>query len=77
HPYSIHLVLTDSLMPEMGGGELVKRVRKDRPDISVLMMSGYTEDLAPTGQAGNNHFFIEKPFTSAALLLGVRSALNK
>jgi PAS domain S-box-containing protein len=77
HPYAIHLVLTDSMMPEMGGGELVKRVRMDRADISVLMMSGYTEDLAPTGQAGNNHFFIEKPFTSAALLLGVRSALNK
>jgi len=40
------------------------------------MMSGYTEDIAPTGPAGKNEFFIEKPFSTAALLLGVRSALN-
>jgi PAS domain S-box-containing protein len=76
HPYAIHLVLTDSLMPEMGGGELVKRLKKDRPDIRILMMSGYTEDVAPTGPAGKNEFFIEKPFSTAALLVGVRSALN-
>ena len=76
HPYAIHLVLTDSLMPEMGGGELVKRLKRDRPDIRILMMSGYTEDIAPTGPAGKNEFFIEKPFSTAALLLGVRSALN-
>ena len=76
HPYPIHLVLTDSMMPEMGGAELVNRVRKDRPDIGVLMMSGYTEDLAPTAPAGEAHFFIEKPFTTADLLLGIRSALK-
>jgi two-component system, cell cycle sensor histidine kinase and response regulator CckA len=76
HPYTIHLVLTDSMMPEMGGAELVNRVRKDRPDIGVLMMSGYTEDIAPTAPAGEPHFFIEKPFTTADLLLGIRSALK-
>jgi len=69
-------VLTDSMMPEMGGAELVKRVRKDRPDIGVLMMSGYTEHLVPTDAISEDHLFIEKPFTTADLLLGIRSALK-
>lgn len=76
HPDAIHLVLTDSLMPEMGGAELVKRLKEERPDVGVLMMSGYTEDLAPTGPANGNEFFIEKPFTTADLLVGIRSALK-
>jgi PAS domain S-box-containing protein len=76
HPEVIHLVLTDSLMPEMGGAELVKRLREERPDVGVLMMSGYTEDLAPTGPSNENEFFIEKPFTTAELLLGIRTALK-
>jgi PAS domain S-box-containing protein len=77
HPDGIHLVLTDSMMPEMGGAELVKRLREDRPEIGVLMMSGYTEDLVPGGGvASDDEFFIEKPFTSAELLLGIRGALR-
>jgi PAS domain S-box-containing protein len=75
HPYAIHLVLTDSMMPEMGGAELVRRVKKDRPDIGVLMMSGYTEDHTATGPASDDHF-IEKPFTTADLLIGIRAALK-
>lgn len=77
HPYVIHLVLTDSLMPEMGGAELVKRLKEVRPDIGVLLMSGYTEDIAPTGPANDGEFFIEKPFTSADLLGQIRQALKQ
>jgi PAS domain S-box-containing protein len=76
HTHAIHLVLTDSLMPEMGGAELVKRLKRERPEIAVLMMSGYTEDLAPTGPTNENEFFIEKPFTTADLMLGIRTALR-
>jgi two-component system cell cycle sensor histidine kinase/response regulator CckA len=76
HSDAIHLVLTDSLMPEMGGAELVKNLKKERPDIAVLMMSGYTEELAPTGPTNDNEFFIEKPFTTADLMLGIRTALK-
>lgn len=76
HRNAIHLVLTDSLMPEMGGAELVRRLKEERPDIGVLMMSGYTEDLAPTGPTSENEFFIEKPFTTGDLLLGIRTALK-
>jgi two-component system, cell cycle sensor histidine kinase and response regulator CckA len=76
YPGTIDLLLTDSMMPEMGGAELVKQLRKQRPGISVLMMSGYTEDLAPTGGDGENEFFIEKPFNTADLLLAIRSAVR-
>lgn len=76
HPDAIHLVLTDSMMPEMGGAELVKRLKRERPDVGVLMMSGYTEDLAPTGPDNEDEFFIEKPFNTADLLLAIRSALR-
>jgi PAS domain S-box-containing protein len=77
HPSGIHLVLTDSMMPEMGGTELVKHLRADRPDIAVLMMSGYTEDVAPSGPANEDVVFIEKPFTTADLLMGIHAALRK
>jgi hypothetical protein len=39
------------------------------------MMSGYNEDLVPTGPADADDRFIEKPFTTADLLLGIRKAL--
>jgi PAS domain S-box-containing protein len=76
YPGTIDLLLTDSMMPGMGGGELVKHVRKQLPEISVLMMSGYTEGLAPTGEDGESEFFIEKPFNTADLLLAIRSAVR-
>jgi CheY-like chemotaxis protein len=76
YPGAIDLLLTDSMMPGMGGAELVKNLKKHRPGISVLMMSGYTEDLAPTGGNGENEFFIEKPFNTADLLLAIRSAVR-
>jgi CheY-like chemotaxis protein len=76
YPGSIDVLLTDSMMPGMGGAELVSQLKKDRPGISVLMMSGYTEDLAPTGGAGENDFFIEKPFNTADLLAAIRSAMR-
>jgi PAS domain S-box-containing protein len=76
HSGAIDLVLTDSMMPEMGGAELVRQLRESRSQISVLMMSGYTEDLVLTGPEIDDQFFIEKPFTTADLLLAIRSALR-
>jgi PAS domain S-box-containing protein len=76
YPSSIDVLLTDSMMPEMGGVELVRQLRKERPGISVLMMSGYMEDLAPTGSAGEKELFIEKPFNTADLLTAIRSAVK-
>jgi PAS domain S-box-containing protein len=76
YPGRIDLLLTDSMMPEMGGAELVRQLRERRGEINVLMMSGYTEGLAPRGEDGETEHFIEKPFSTADLLQAIRSALR-
>ncbi len=76
HTGAIDLVLTDSMMPEMGGRELVRRLRERRPELAVLIMSGYTEELMPTTLQGGNQLFIEKPFNIADLLIAVRKAMR-
>jgi CheY-like chemotaxis protein len=72
----VDLIVTDLVMPEMGGSELAKRVRAQRPDARILFTSGYTEDavlrqsLLREGEA-----FIEKPFTPAKLANKAREML--
>ncbi|MBI4410465.1 MAG: PAS domain S-box protein, partial [Gemmatimonadetes bacterium] len=69
----LHLLLTDIVMPEMGGHELVKRMASLRPDTKVLFMSGYT-DQAFVHYEGYDAAtaFLEKPFTPHSLALKVR-----
>ncbi|HYS70422.1 MAG TPA: ATP-binding protein, partial [Gemmatimonadaceae bacterium] len=76
HRGVIDVVLTDSMMPEMGGAELAGNLRRARPDIRIVMMSGYTEDVAGVDSGLEDVFFIEKPFTRADLMLVLRSALK-
>ena len=76
NPKGIDLVLTDSMMPEMGGLELVSRLRKTRPEISVLMMSGYTEQVTVPSFGLTALPFIEKPFASADLLTEIQRVLH-
>jgi PAS domain S-box-containing protein len=73
----VALVLTDMVMPEMGGRELVERVASDYPGVRILCMSGYTED--PTlrlGQLAGEHGFIAKPFTVPELTAAIRRVLD-
>ncbi|MGE3467914.1 MAG: PAS domain-containing protein, partial [Pyrinomonadaceae bacterium] len=73
----IHLLLSDVIMPKMGGIELKAHVAKLRPEISVLFMSGYTdESLAHRGIYDEDVAFIEKPFTPDALARKVREVLE-
>ena len=69
----IDLLLSDVIMPEMLGTELVEEVRKLRPGLRVLYMSGYSHEvLAPKALAeSEGTAFIEKPFSSAALLASI------
>ncbi len=73
----IDLLLTDMIMPEMSGRELVARIRAREPEVAALVMSGYTEqssrnrDFLDDGSA-----FIQKPFTPEGLAAKVRSAIN-
>jgi PAS domain S-box-containing protein len=72
----IDLVLTDSMMPEMSGLEMVSRLRQTRPDIRVLMMSGYTEKMSASRFGLSDQPFIEKPFAAADLLAAVQRVLH-
>jgi hypothetical protein len=72
----IDLLVTDVVMPEMGGGELVERLTALRPDLKVLYISGYTDnEILRRGVQGTGTSFLHKPFSSDALMRRVRDVL--
>jgi two-component system cell cycle sensor histidine kinase/response regulator CckA len=74
----IDLVLTDVIMPEMGGQELVEQITRMLPDVRVLYMSGYTEaDKLQPGIRDSQYPFLQKPFAADSLILMVRDALDR
>jgi len=73
----IHLVVTDVIMPEMGGRELIERLGAERSDARVLFMSGYTDDaIVRHGVLQAGIPFLEKPFTPHTLLTAARRVLD-
>jgi PAS domain S-box-containing protein len=74
HGGPIHLLLSDVVMPEMGGVELADKFSTPRPEAAVLMMTGYAERPIPEQHAAD---VLLKPFTPAALLGRVRQAMGK
>lgn len=73
----VDLVVTDVVMPEMGGQELVERIRARHGELKVLFMSGYTEDaIATHGVLAQGAAFIEKPFTIEKFVQAVRDLLD-
>jgi len=73
----IDLLLTDMLMPKMSGIELSTELRKLRPNLKVLLMSGYAGDLlARYRVADADMMLVEKPFTRHGLLSRIRTALQ-
>ena len=75
HEGPVHLVITDIVMPEMGGGELARRLAGERPEVPVLFMSGYTDDEISQRGLGAEQGFLQKPFTSDILAKKVREVL--
>jgi len=74
----IDLVLTDVVMPGMNGRGLVERLAGIRPAIKSLYMSGYTDDdIIRRGFIEPSKSFLQKPFTSEALLETVRKVLDE
>lgn len=74
----IHLVITDVIMPDMNGRELVEQVRRLHPDIRVLFMSGYPADvIARQGILEDGTAFIQKPAHSQVLLAKMREILDR
>ncbi len=73
----IALLITDVVMPRMGGGALAERLSALRPGIKVLFVSGYTEDaMLHAGQMPTGTHFMHKPFSPAALMQKVRAILD-
>jgi two-component system cell cycle sensor histidine kinase/response regulator CckA len=76
-PDTIHALITDMVMPDMGGMELARRTAELRPDIRTLFMSGYAAEIELVQnslRAGTA--FLEKPFTSDQLLQRLRETLD-
>jgi CheY-like chemotaxis protein len=71
----IDLLLTDAIMPELGGRALASKVTDTRPGVRVLFMSGYAEDDVVHREAERGNF-IHKPFSAAALTKKVREVLG-
>src|SRR5262249_6518985 len=73
---AIHLTLSDVVMPGITGRELAEQVVEIRPDMKVLLMSGYTDEISKAGFLHPGLHFIEKPFTSNSLALKIREVLD-
>ncbi len=75
-PSAFRLVLLDLTMPRLGGEDVFRELRQVRPDVRVLLMSGYTEQEVTTRFAGKGLAgFVQKPFQLPTLLAKVRQAL--
>ncbi len=74
----VDLVLSDAVMPEMGGLELYHEARRRRPSLGFLLMSGYTDDTAVhLGVEAREIPFLQKPFTADELIQKVRATLDR
>ena len=78
YPDPIHLLVTDLVMPNIGGRELAQRLTPMRPGMKVLFMSGYSEqsalDIEATSQSAS---VLQKPFSLDALARQVRRVLDE
>jgi CheY-like chemotaxis protein len=76
-PVTVDLVISDVVMPEMGGRELARRLAALRPSLPVLFISGYTgEDVIQRGLLDPGAPFQQKPFTPDGLARKVREMLD-
>src|SRR5262249_47677295 len=77
HAGPIHLLVTDVVMPGLGGRELADRLAALRPGLRVLYLSGYTDDaVVRYGVSHDQVHFLEKPFSPKGLAEKVREVLD-
>jgi CheY-like chemotaxis protein len=77
HGGPIHLLVTDVVMPGMGGRELAESLRARHPGLKVLYVSGYTDDaVVRHGIVEAHDAFLQKPFSPLALARKVRAILD-
>ncbi len=68
---AVDLVVSDVVMPVMGGHELIKHIRERQPDMPVVLTSGYAE------HGNDQDKVLRKPYSNAALLEKVRTLLDQ
>ena len=74
---SLQLLLTDVVMPGMGGRELAQHLSVIKPDLRILFISGYMDDVGiMAGQEEGMSSFLQKPFTPEVLARAVRTLLD-
>ncbi len=78
HAGSIALLLTDVVLPGMGGRELADQVRRDYPSIRILFTTGYTDDVILQHQLLSRGVkILQKPYTRSSLARAVRTVLDQ
>jgi PAS domain S-box-containing protein len=78
HPAPIHLLITDVVMPGMGGSRLAVALAASHAETKVLYMSGYTDDAVVLhGVLAADVSFLQKPFTTESLARKVREVLDR
>jgi signal transduction histidine kinase/CheY-like chemotaxis protein len=78
HSGEVHLLFTDVVMPGMGGRELVERLLRKRPNVSVIYTSGYTDNaIVHHGTLDAGTDFLAKPFNASTLLGKVKEVLGR
>lgn len=76
--YGISLLLTDVVMPRMGGKDLADRLTADHPDTKVIFASGYPDSaISNQGVLDEGTVFLQKPLTPVALVTKVREVLDQ
>jgi two-component system cell cycle sensor histidine kinase/response regulator CckA len=77
HAGPIHLLVTDVVMPNLGGRQLAERLHEKRPGMKVLFLSGYTDDaVVRHGVLAEEVAFLQKPYTPFTLAEKVRQVLD-
>ncbi len=74
---SIDVLVTDMVMPSVGGRELAERIHSADPGLPMVFMSGYTEDAPPAGGSTASSSFLQKPFSASELVGAVREVIGE
>jgi two-component system, cell cycle sensor histidine kinase and response regulator CckA len=73
----VSLLMTDVVMPRADGPTLAEHALARRPDLRVVYLSGYSEDIALKNRPRSGAAFLQKPFTAAQLVRAVRDSLDR
>jgi two-component system cell cycle sensor histidine kinase/response regulator CckA len=77
HPDAIDIVVSDVVMPERSGPEMIARLRVENPQLRVIYMSGFSEEFAASSAREPGPPFIQKPFLADVLLGAIRKELDR